>query len=103
MKCSIKLKSFNYLILNNISKLCLDNKNKFDLKKISIIPLKTKKKKFSLIKSPHVHKKSREQFEIIYYNRILFLEGSYKNIKDFINNFIIKSKRTFFYKISWQK
>jgi small subunit ribosomal protein S10 len=101
MKCSIKLKSFNHILLDSILKNCLNDINKINLEKVSIIRLPKKIKKFSLIKSPHVHKKSREQFEIIHYTRILHLSGSKKNIETFLNNKIINNKHTFYYKVQW--
>lgn len=42
----------------------------FEIKKIINLP--NKKKKTTVLKSPHVNKKSREQFEIRYYKRILY-------------------------------
>jgi small subunit ribosomal protein S10 len=102
MKCCIKLKSFNYIILETISKVCLNEAKKANLKKASIIRLPKKLKKFSLIKSPHVHKKSREQFEIINYNRILYLEGPQKKLENIIKKKLINNKHAFFFKIQWQ-
>jgi len=48
---------------------------KITLKKIninfSLFNLPTKKKRITLLKSPHVNKSSREQFEIKYFNTII--------------------------------
>lgn len=38
------------------------------------IPLPNRRKVFTLIRSPHIFKKSREQFEIIKHSRLLFIE-----------------------------
>ena len=73
MKCSIKLKSFNYKILEMITKFCLDEGKTLNLDKMSVIRLPKKIKKFSVIRSPHVHKKSREQFQIKVHLRIIDL------------------------------
>ena len=40
------------------------------------IPLPTKKKIFTVLKSPHVNKKSREQFQLSSYNRLLDIYSS---------------------------
>jgi len=101
MKCYIKIKSFNHIILENISKQFLKESKTHNIKKASIIGLPKKLKKFSLIKSPHVHKKSREQFEIISHNKILYLEGSKLNIEKIIENNIYNNKYTFYFKIKW--
>ena len=42
----------------------------------SIIRLPTKIKKWTVIRSPHVHKKSREQFEIRNYSAIFQIKSS---------------------------
>lgn len=101
MKCSIKIRSFNYIILEKIIELFLKESPNFNINKISIIRLPKKKRKFSLIKSPHVHKKSREQFETIYYNRLLNIEGSKEKIEKIIKYMIIENKYTFYYKVKW--
>jgi len=48
---------------------------KITLKKIninfSLFNLPTKKKRITLLKSPHINKSSREQFEIKYFNTII--------------------------------
>ena len=101
MKCYIKLRSFNYMILETISEICLNKAKKIDIKKASMIRLPKKVKKFSLIKSPHVHKKSREQFEIFNHTRLLSLEGSRKELEQLIKDTIVNNKRSFFFKIQW--
>jgi small subunit ribosomal protein S10 len=103
MKCYINLKSFNYIILEIVSKICLDEAKKANFKKASIIRLPKRLKKFSLIKSPHVHKKSREQFEILNYNRILCLEGPKEKLENIVKEKLINNKYTFFFKIKWQQ
>tara|TARA_R110001592_G_scaffold150202_4_gene376001 strand:- start:5468 stop:5743 length:276 start_codon:yes stop_codon:yes gene_type:complete len=90
------------MILEAISDLCLKESKKINLKKASLIRLPKKLKKFSLIKSPHVHKKSREQFEVLNYNRILYLEGPKDILEKFIEKNIIQNKHTFYFKVQWQ-
>lgn len=40
------------------------------------IPLPTRKKIFTVLRSPHVYKKSREQFQSCYYKRLLDIFSS---------------------------
>ena len=40
------------------------------------IPLPTKKEKFTVLRSPHVNKKSREQFQLCTYKRLLDIYAS---------------------------
>ena len=43
-------------------------------KVIGPIPMPTKKEKFTVIRSPHVNKKSREQFELKTHKRLIDIE-----------------------------
>lgn len=40
----------------------------------STINLPIEKKKITLLKSPHVNKKAKDQFEIVFYNRLICLK-----------------------------
>ena len=70
--CQIILKSYHFDFLkSNIQILQQIIPN------LKIVRLPTKIKKWTVIRSPHVHKKSREQFEIRTYSTILILEAGY--------------------------
>jgi small subunit ribosomal protein S10 len=103
MKCSIKLKSFNHITLESISQTCLMEAKKQNLSNISLTRLPKKVQKFSLIRSPHVHKKSREQFEIIHYKRLIVLEGCQKILQNIIDQTIVNNKNAFHFKINYTK
>lgn len=72
----LKLKSLNNKILkyylNFIIKICKKLNIKF-----STIILPTKVKRITLLKSPHVYKKSREQFQIKYFNASCNIKAQY--------------------------
>jgi len=40
------------------------------------IPLPTKKEKFTVLRSPHVNKKAREQFQLCTYKRLIDIHSS---------------------------
>lgn len=71
IKINLKIKSFEkYYInitLNEIFKIL----KFFSIDKYSIISLPKKIKKFTVIRSPHIDKKSREQYEIRTYKTII--------------------------------
>ncbi|XBT18326.1 MAG: 30S ribosomal protein S10 [Candidatus Shikimatogenerans sp. Tduv] len=79
----IKLKSYNPVILKHFINKIIDLTNKYTLKIIGPIYLPTKKKIFTVLRSPHVHKKSREQFIFSIHKRLIYIK-QYNNI--FINN-----------------
>ncbi len=88
-KIQLKLTSFSHNNLTNF----LD---KLKLKDITNISLKKKSNVLTLLKSPHVHKKSRIQYKFIYYKQVVFIKSNsflnllflIKQIHKFKNNSI---------------
>jgi ribosomal protein S10 len=73
MKYQIKVKSLNKqsaLLYQNFLKSVLEKRNI----EFRIFNLPLKKKRITLLKSPHVNKSSREQFEIKFYSYILQID-----------------------------
>lgn len=101
-KCYIKVKAFNYKTLENVSDYCLNELNNIDSITGSLIRLPTQVKKITLIKSPHVHKKSREQFEVKKHIRLLTLRGPKPLLEHFIKTKIENNKNSFYYRLQWQ-
>ena len=75
--------------------------NKFINPKVVSLP--KKKKRITILRSPHVHKKARDQFEIQTNTKLLNLEGSDKNIKKFFNLLEKNIKDEITYFISFKK
>jgi small subunit ribosomal protein S10 len=91
IKTTIKFKSFNNYKLNQI---ILDLKKDAESNELvsNIVSLPKKKKRITLLRSPHVHKKARDQFEIQTHTKLLNLEGSKKKIKEFFH--LLKNNTT---------
>ncbi|MDH3005155.1 MAG: 30S ribosomal protein S10 [Candidatus Shikimatogenerans sp. JK-2022] len=70
-KIKVKLKSYDYILLDKSIKNIIKSIISTGVTINGPIPLPTKKKKFTVLKSPHVHKKSREQFELSTHIRYL--------------------------------
>lgn len=49
----------------------------FSIGSFSFIYLPKKKKKITILKAPHVHKKAKEHFEIVTYKRLLILSADF--------------------------
>jgi small subunit ribosomal protein S10 len=69
----ISLKSFDNNILNKAITEIVSTVRRTGAAIKGPVPLPTKIKKFTVIKSPHVNKDSREQFEIRSYKRLLII------------------------------
>ncbi len=80
-KIRIKLKAFDHRILDRSAEQIVEAAEQTGAKVAGPIPLPTSIKKFCVIRSPHVDKDSREQFEIRTHKRIIdILEPTSKTI-----------------------
>lgn len=87
--CKLELKSFNIKEINSNIKLIKNFVKNFNFMEIKgPITTPIKKKKFVVLRSPHVHKKSREHFEIYNYKTILILNSKYLTLLLIVVNFI---------------
>ncbi len=67
----LKLKSFESDLLDSSVKDIIDTIRKTGAKVKGPIPLPTRISRYTVLRSPHVNKKSREQFEIRVHKRLL--------------------------------
>jgi small subunit ribosomal protein S10 len=70
-KIRIRLKAYDHKLLDQSAADIVDTANKTGAKVVGPIPLPTSINKFCVLRSPHVDKKSREQFEIRTHKRLL--------------------------------
>ena len=72
----IKLKSFDHMLVDKSAARIVDTVKSTGAKVNGPIPLPTNKKIFTINRSIFVNKKSREQFELDSYRRLLDIEDS---------------------------
>jgi small subunit ribosomal protein S10 len=70
-KIRIRLKAFDHKLLDQSTTEIVDTANRTGARLVGPIPLPTKIEKYCVLRSPHVDKKSREQFEIRTHKRML--------------------------------
>ncbi len=70
-KIRIKLKSFDYMLIDRSAEKIIKTVKSTGAVVSGPIPLPTRKKIFTVLRSPHVDKKSREQFEIRSHKRLI--------------------------------
>ncbi|VAX22786.1 SSU ribosomal protein S10p (S20e) [hydrothermal vent metagenome] len=70
-KIRIKLKAFDHRILDEGVKEIVETVKRSGAKVIGPIPMPTVRNRWTVLRSPHVDKKSREQFEIRTHKRII--------------------------------
>ena len=64
-KIRIRLKAFDYKLIDQSAQEIVDTAKRTGAIVKGPIPLPTKKERYDLLRSPHVNKKSRDQFEIL--------------------------------------
>ncbi|MDT8336437.1 MAG: 30S ribosomal protein S10 [Candidatus Izemoplasmatales bacterium] len=67
----IRLKSYDHRLLDQSAKRIVDTAKKTGAKVSGPIPLPTEKEIFTILRSPHVNKDSREQFERRTHKRLI--------------------------------
>jgi small subunit ribosomal protein S10 len=67
----IRLKAFDHRILDQSANEILNTAKRTGAQVRGPIPLPTRIEKFTVLRSPHIDKKSREQFEIRTHKRVL--------------------------------
>ena len=70
-KIRIRLKAYDYRILDQSTGEIVETAKRTGAQIAGPIPLPTMKNKYTVLRSPHVDKKSREQFEIRTHKRLL--------------------------------
>ncbi|WP_092214491.1 30S ribosomal protein S10 [Desulfoluna spongiiphila] len=70
-KIRIRLRAYDHRLLDKSALDIVDTAKKTGAKICGPIPLPTRTNKFCILRSPHVNKKSREQFEIRTHKRLL--------------------------------
>src|SRR4030042_2022803 len=80
-KIRIRLKAYDHRLLDQSTKEIVETAKRTGAKVAGPVPLPTAINKFCVLRSPHVDKKSREQFEIRTHKRLLdILEPTQKTI-----------------------
>ncbi len=70
-KIRIKLKAFDHRVLDQGAQEIVETVKRSGARIIGPIPMPTVKNRWTVLRSPHVDKKSREQFEIRTHKRII--------------------------------
>lgn len=70
-KIRIRLKAYDYKVLDQSVAEIVDIARRTGAKLAGPVPLPTRISRFTVLRSPHVDKKSREQFEIRTHKRLL--------------------------------
>ena len=70
-KIRIRLKAYDYRVLDQSTTEIVETAKRTGARLAGPIPLPTSKNKWTVLRSPHVDKKSREQFELKTHKRLI--------------------------------
>lgn len=77
----IKIRAYDHKIIDQCTKKIIDTAEKSGMKVKGPVPLPTEKSKYTVIRSPFVHKKSRDQYEMRIHKRLIdILEPDPKSV-----------------------
>ncbi|KPJ49486.1 MAG: 30S ribosomal protein S10 [candidate division Zixibacteria bacterium DG_27] len=81
-KIRIRLKAYDYAALDKSAREIVRTVTRTGAKVSGPVPLPTKRTVYTVLRSPHVDKKSREQFETRIHKRLLDIYGSNQETVD---------------------
>ena len=87
----IRLKAYDHKLLDQSTEQIVNTAQKTGAKILGPIPLPTKKNKFTVLRSPHLDKKSREQFEMRTHKRLIDIVNPTPETVDALMNLDIAS------------
>ena len=80
-KIRIRLKAYDYRIIDKSARKIIETAERTGAVVVGPIPLPTEKSKVTVLRSPYIHKDSREQFEMRIHKRLIdVLEPNPKTI-----------------------
>ncbi len=72
-KLRLKLKAYDHRLIDQSAQEIVDTAIRTGAKVVGPVPLPTDKELYTVLKSPHVDKKAREQFHLVTHKRLIDL------------------------------
>jgi small subunit ribosomal protein S10 len=84
-RIKIRLESYDHEALDMSAQEIVEVARRSEAKVVGPVPLPTRIERYTVLRSPHVDKKSREQFEIRTHKRIIYLSQPTKRTVDLLS------------------
>ena len=88
-KIRIRLKAYDHMLLDQSASDIVDTANKTGAKVVGPIPLPTCINKYCVLRSPHIDKKSREQFELRTHKRVIDIHEANARTVEVLNRLVV--------------
>jgi len=82
----VRLKAYDARVIDRSAEKIVDAAIRTGAKVVGPIPLPTDRELFTVIRSPHIDKRSREQFEILTHKRLIDIEEPTPKTLDELSN-----------------
>lgn len=82
----VRLKAYDARVIDRSAERIVDAAIRTGAKVVGPIPLPTEREIFTVIRSPHIDKRSREQFEILTHKRLVDIEEPTPKTIDELSN-----------------
>lgn len=82
----VRLKAYDARVIDHSAEKIVDAAIRTGAKVIGPIPLPTERELFTVIRSPHIDKRSREQFEVLTHKRLIDIEEPTAKTLDELSN-----------------
>ncbi len=81
-KIRLKLKAYDHRLIDQSAQEIVETAIRTGAKVAGPVPLPTKKELYTVLRSPHVNKKAREQFHLVIHKRLIdLLEPTAKTVE----------------------
>ncbi len=90
-KLRIRVKAYEYKVLDLSVKQIIDTALRYDAQVVGPVPLPTEIKKYTVNRSPFVYKNSREQFEMRVHRRVIDIISPTPKIMEALTNLSLPS------------
>jgi small subunit ribosomal protein S10 len=84
-RIKIRLESYDHEALDMSAQEIVEVARRSEAKVVGPVPLPTRIERYTVLRSPHVDKKSREQYEIRTHKRIIYLSQPTKRTVDLLS------------------
>jgi small subunit ribosomal protein S10 len=84
-RIKIRLESYDHEALDMSAQEIVEVARRSEARVVGPVPLPTRIERYTVLRSPHVDKKSREQFEIRTHKRIIYLSQPTKRTVDLLS------------------
>jgi small subunit ribosomal protein S10 len=85
-KIRLRLKAYDYKLIDNSARQIIETAERNDAKVLGPIPLPTEIRRYTVNRSPFVHKNAREQFELRVHKRLIDILNPNQKIIESLSN-----------------